>query len=110
MVQTLAHITVAMTPSVWPNASVLEGVFEKRRFLDLLRHSLFLRMKVVASLPRKWPATINSTPSTSPWRNLARDRCDGAVDARSGALLRHPQAAENRGPARRRRLAHARLG
>jgi type I restriction enzyme, R subunit len=40
---------------------VLEGVFEKRRFLDLVRHFIVFEMKAEGSSPRRWRATTSST-------------------------------------------------
>jgi type I restriction enzyme R subunit len=41
---------------------VLEGVFEHRRFLDLLRYSSCSRMPAAGKSPRRWPAITSSTP------------------------------------------------
>lgn len=51
---------------------MLEGVFEKRRFLDLIRYSSCSRRSMAANWSRRWPATISSMPSTWRWRK----RCE----------------------------------
>jgi type I restriction enzyme, R subunit len=57
---------------------VLEGVFEKRRFLDLLRYFIVFEDSAAAgaaaSWSRRWPATTSSTRSTWRWRRRCAPR------------------------------------
>jgi type I restriction enzyme R subunit len=90
---------------------VIEGVFDPRRFLDLLRYFIVFEDDGGAS-SRRWPATTSSTPCRWRWRR----RCARASAARSAwtprdrALRGGRKPRPARRPPRRRGLAHAGLG
>ena len=46
---------------------LLKGVFDKARFLDLIRHFIVFEVDGPRS-SRSWRAITSTTPSTRPWR------------------------------------------
>ena len=86
---------------------MLEGVFEKRRFLDLVRHFIVFEDWRAASWPRRWPAITSSMPSMWRWRKRLRAASAGAQPAQVAAALRKTRAATTPGrwPAARRATA-----
>ena len=94
---------------------LIEGVFDKRRFLDLVALLHRLRGRRAAERSRRrWPATTSSTPSTRRSRDAARGTCsrsrsraESADATRPGAPGGEPETAASASSGTRRARARA---
>ena len=72
---------------------VLEGVFEKRRFLDLMRHFIVFEDMGGGGSPRRWQATTSSMRSTSRWRRRCVRRSSMSPQSRDASRRATSRAA-----------------